>query len=522
MALYRGACFVLGVAGIFTAAGAAAQSRAQPAARARRRPPLVVGPACDVGDNPTKLNARSFLLAEAGTIVNFGSQISFDPPYWELRCAAARDDTGRFTFDLRGGGANMSFEFESEHGQLTHLEPLHHNQFIAGGLFLKFVRAIMFPERKEGDQGNHWVRDAFEEGCPAFSKLGPTDFIDPKKIPEDTASCLHNVLTFLQGKTQYPDASRLALHNKYIANLPMQLVFVTPEEAAGKQTRDYARDFLSLNSDDYSNPDNPGHTMLLPAGTKFTPVLDTAQSALPRASGSTSAADGRAIIDHAVKGAISQNLPVPYSRAARSGNTAILVQIDDGRFAMVMGGALLNTEMAEPYKYEKPPVDRSPQDRMFRGTMGEFAAAFPRYMERAASSAGLDPKSYAKAAEYVIDVVKRCDGITPEMAQSATKSPIPRVEMEDVRNLGTEYIPCSQPVGTVPGELTRGLQRGVTLGIAPLGAQDARHRWRDRKAIHVEVLFTAVPGDPRVRGAIGLEPLFANYGIVAATIDEGR
>ena len=219
-----------------------------------------------------------------------------------------------------------------------------------------------------------------------------------------------------------------------------------------------------------------------------------------------------------MKGIIGKDLPVPYSSGLRSGNAAFLVQTDDGRFAMVMGGAMLDARMMEPYKLEKPPVNLTPQDRNFRGTADEFAAAFPRYMEKAASAAGLNPKSYDRVTAYLIEAVRTCDGITPAMAQAATTSPVPRVEMEDVRKLGKQYLPCTQPFGIVPDELTHGLARGVMLGISPLGAPDLRHPWRDRKAMHVAVLFVPLPGDPRPRGANGLEALFANYGIVAATI----
>lgn len=62
------------------------------------------------------------------------------------------------------------------------------------------------------------------------------------------------------------------------------------------------------------------------------------------------------------------------------------------------------------------------------------------------------------------------------------------------------------------------------LGISPLGAPDPRHEWRDRKTMHiaVAVLFTSLPGDPRPRGANGLEALFVNYGIVAGTIAKAQ
>ncbi len=485
-----------------------------------------MGPACDVGDNQTRLNARSFLLAEAPTIVNFGSQLSLNPKYWELRCVAAREEHDSFELDFQGAGANLAFDFDKD-GVPTGVRGRDNEQFRLTAAFLKFLRPAMFPERRKGNevQSNDAAPEALEKVCPAFSKLSLTDLTDPEKRSKDAAPCLLNFLNSVRPSAKYPNALRLAVHHKYIANLPIQLVFVTPEEAADAQAvehHDYARDFQSLNSNDYSSADNPGHTMLFPAGTKLTLVLDRAESELARDAGTTSAADGRAVVEHAVKGIIGKDLPVPYSRALQSGHAAYLVQTDDGRFAMVMGGAMHDARTMEPYKFEKPPVNLTPQERKFRGTTDEFATAFPRYMEKAASAAGLNPKSYDGVTAYLIEAVRTCDGITPEMAQSATTSPIPRVEMEDVRKLGKQYFPCTQPFGIVPEELTRGLPRGVTLGIGPLGAPNPLHGWRDRKAMHVEVLFTSLPGDPRLRGASGLEALFANYGIVAATIAKAQ
>lgn len=377
----------------------------------------------------------------------------------------------------------------------------------------------MVDERRK-TEGENPVLKWLEEKCPVTSQVSVTSVLT---VIDDTKQCLVNGISGFPpnpNSAEYPHAPMLALRNKYIANEPIQLVFITPQEAAaeqaGKHNRDYTRAFQSLDREHYFSTANPGHTMLFPAGTKLTPVLDRAESRLARAAGTT-AADGKAVVEYAVKGVIARDLGVPYSNPPlRSGNAAFLVQIDDGRFAMVMGGAFLNTQMVEPYKFQKPPVPLSVQDRRFNGSAEEFAAALPRYMESAASAAGLNPRSYDRITAFLIDAAKTCDGITPDMAQATVATQFGPIAVENLRNLGKQYTPCW--LHGIPDELTQEMPRRVMFSIVPLGAQDVHHQWRDRKAMHVEVLFTPLPSDPRPRGSNGLEALFANYGIVTATI----
>jgi hypothetical protein len=374
----------------------------------------------------------------------------------------------------------------------------------------------MFPEHRtpNGEEIRNPLAEAIEKVCPVYSEASPATDATALK---DSKECLLNVLHIRHDVAVYPRAKKLALHNKYIANHPIQLVFVTPEEAAADEAvkhTDYARAFESLDSEHYFSADNAGHTMLFPAGTKLTPVLDRLESALGRAAGSTTVRDERSVIEHTVKGVIGRDLPVPYSSAPslRSGNAAFLVQIEDGRFAMVMGGAMLNVQMAEPYKFEKAQVPLSVQPRAFQGTVDEFAAAFPGYLERAASAAGLNPGNYGRVAAYLIDVVKTCDGITPEMAQS-TASQFPG-HMEDLRKLGKQYTPCQLTMAAIPQDVKQGLERDVIASITPIGGRG----WADRQWLSVVVQFTPLPGDSRIRGANGFAALFANYGIVSAKI----
>lgn len=54
--------------------------------------------------------------------------------------------------------------------------------------------------------------------------------------------------------------------------------------------------------------------------------------------------------------------------------------------------------------------------RQYRGTVDGFAAALPAFMQRAATVAGFADRDYSKQIAFIIDTVKTCGQIMPQMA----------------------------------------------------------------------------------------------------------
>lgn len=81
----------------------------------------------------------------------------------------------------------------------------------------------------------------------------------------------------------------------------------------------------------------------------------------------------------------------------------------------------------------------------FTGTADQFAAALPGFLQKAAAVAGFDANAFAKESAFVIDSVRTCREITPEMATQATNPMGHRVV---TRTLGQQYVVCQFGGGT--------------------------------------------------------------------------
>lgn len=461
---------------------------------------------CDVHDDPVALDARSLLYAEAQAIIPFGTMES-GFRYLDLQCVGARWD--QFELDFQGDGANLTFTFDA-HGLPLKVRGRDALQFVWIRVAIaeakqRKTRLIDAMKKRVQEQGGNLLAETWI----ALLENMSAEF--EKKKLDEPENLLPAFLQTYASSAQYPRAAALALRNKYIANLPIQTVFITPQEAAAEQSgkhKDYAAAFQTLDWKRRYSTDNPGRTRIFPAGTRFTPVLDGPLV--------TNALDSKAVLQHIVKGVIGRDLPVPYS-SDRTGNAAYLVEMDDGVFAMIAAGAMLDPKMMEPYKFEKPPVPLTREERTFRGSIGEFVAALPKFMERAATAAALNPRNYEKVTAFTIETAKACDSITPEMARSVTS----RFGIEDLHTLGKQYEPCQGLTAPIPESAKTwkpDVERSVVVSITPVGGRG----WRDRKWMSVVLQFTPLNGDSRPRGENGMAALFDHYGIVAATITEGR
>lgn len=82
----------------------------------------------------------------------------------------------------------------------------------------------------------------------------------------------------------------------------------------------------------------------------------------------------------------------------------------------------------------------------FAGSAGQFATAFPGFLQQAAAAAGFDAKAFEKESAFVVDSIRTCAQITPAMAAQAT-SPMPGHRVV-TRTLGQQYVVCQAGGGT--------------------------------------------------------------------------
>jgi hypothetical protein len=158
----------------------------------------------------------------------------------------------------------------------------------------------------------------------------------------------------------------------------------------------------------------------------------------------------------------------------------------------------------------KRPVQPSPVqslgDRTFSGTVDEFAAALPGYVEKAAYAMRTEPKNYAKEMDFVIAAVRTCSEIDSQMFSSL----IGRGRGIDFSLLGTKYGICGRrmiPVSERVGHNPAAGDRGIELEFEGVGGYG-----QEGRGFHAIVRFSHLQGDSFRNVS------FDNYGIVAATI----
>jgi hypothetical protein len=153
------------------------------------------------------------------------------------------------------------------------------------------------------------------------------------------------------------------------------------------------------------------------------------------------------------------------------------------------------------------------QQRQYRGTVEGFVREFPGFMQQAATVAGFADRDYSKEIAFIIDAVKTCGQITPQMAASVFEPNGRKIwnkpdGAEHLEKLGSQYQVCGKGNGVpVPPEVDG--VRGLGLRIEPwgtsrLGNGDAD--WLNGKGFIAQVLFGQMKGDDRDMRGQRLQP----------------
>lgn len=86
----------------------------------------------------------------------------------------------------------------------------------------------------------------------------------------------------------------------------------------------------------------------------------------------------------------------------------------------------------------------------FAGSVDQFAAALPGFLQKAGQAAGFDGQAFSKESASVVDAVRTCATITPAMAARATRNGPLGQGMIVMRDLGPEYAICQSGTGFGP------------------------------------------------------------------------
>jgi hypothetical protein len=93
-----------------------------------------------------------------------------------------------------------------------------------------------------------------------------------------------------------------------------------------------------------------------------------------------------------------------------------------------------------------PPPPRYKPAPGFTGTAEEFAQAFPAFLEKALLARDIDPDNYDKPIKFIVDTVRTCAEVTPQMARNASDL-LPKVVFH-LEKLDEKYHVC-QPTQVV-------------------------------------------------------------------------
>jgi hypothetical protein len=133
------------------------------------------------------------------------------------------------------------------------------------------------------------------------------------------------------------------------------------------------------------------------------------------------------------------------------------------------------------------------EDKRFAGTADQFASEFPERLRQAATAAGLNAASFAKAAAIVVDTVKTCARITPAMGLSVAGKGPRGLDAGDQLE-GGKYTHCFVGEGvrllSTAGDVPPAAgERGLTLIISPPAGFPGG--WVKGNSFGVDVFFPA-------------------------------
>jgi hypothetical protein len=151
-------------------------------------------------------------------------------------------------------------------------------------------------------------------------------------------------------------------------------------------------------------------------------------------------------------------------------------------------------------------------ERTFKGTVDEFAAALPGFLNKTIAANGLPQQSFDSQIATILERVRSCASITPQMATTAT-----RFGMVDVTKIGEPYKYCQSMPSSgwpiLPPLRTKSpdIDRGLYMGINPIGT------WGNGRGFTVMIAFQALNKN-QTGGNVAVYELFDVYGVVRATI----
>jgi hypothetical protein len=168
--------------------------------------------------------------------------------------------------------------------------------------------------------------------------------------------------------------------------------------------------------------------------------------------------------------------------------------------------------------------------REYRGSIEGFLTEFPAFMQRAATVAGVADRDFSKETAFIIDAVKTCSQITPDLAKSAFVSNGKTVwrkadGVEELKTLGPQYEVCEVKNGLPVSPRVTGVpleeRRGLVLRIEAWGSYTFSNgfpQWQDSKGFIAQVLFSQMKGDDRDMRGLRLQPTY-DYTVIHAIFD---
>jgi len=140
----------------------------------------------------------------------------------------------------------------------------------------------------------------------------------------------------------------------------------------------------------------------------------------------------------------------------------------------------------EPHMALAPPAPKLP---VFDGTIDEFTAAFPGFLQQAAIAKGQDPRSYEQEASYIVGLVRTCSQITPQMAKSVTSE----YGITYLSKLGAEkYGKCGPLVSAPPdkNEPTGLVKLALLISMNPSTRWSEPHSFENPDVFHARIVFS--------------------------------
>ncbi len=206
-----------------------------------------------------------------------------------------------------------------------------------------------------------------------------------------------------------------------------------------------------------------------PANTQFAPIQMRAPDNVERSVGVSPGESGKVSIP------VGQGL-------------VDLVRLQDGRVGLIATESYNDPSQDPLFKGRWTPLPS--KGEVFEGTAEEFAVALPEYLRRAGLSVShVEEAMYKKEEAYLINLVRSCAAVTPEMVQSAVIN-----HHGDLSRLDNgRYADCIK----IGGDVTTMAGAGSTKekrDLYLIGPENLRLA-PDGKTIRIDIIFGSLPSD---------------------------